>query len=76
MKKLNMVESDFYCTECGSKGIPLPRSKTRQREYGHIKDLYCCRCKKITKHREIRYMDWLDTGLIFLQNCKKERVFS
>lgn len=66
MKKRNMVESDFYCMECGGKGIPLPRSKTRQREYGHIKDLYCCQCRKITKQRERRYMDWLEeAGPIF-----------
>lgn len=70
MKRQTMVESDFYCTECGNKGIPLPRSKNRQRAYGHIKDLYCCQCRKITKHKEQRCMDWLEAGLIFYSDRK------
>ena len=76
MKRLNMVRSDFFCMECGNKGIPLPRSQSRQREYGHIKDLYCCKCKKITKHRELRNIDWLAAaGPFYDQMNEKERVY-
>lgn len=28
-----------------------------QREKKHIKDLYCCQCKKVTKNLEVRYCD-------------------
>jgi len=48
--------SDFYCKECHFV-IPLPRSR-KQREKGHIKDVYCIHCKKVTKHLEIRETDF------------------
>lgn len=43
------------CTECGQE-MYVPRKKKRQREVGHIKDLYCIKCGRITKFREMR--DW------------------
>ena len=46
--------SDFYCIECGTKGIPLPRKNNKWREPGHLKKMYCLYCKKKTNHCEIR----------------------
>ena len=46
--------SDFYCTECGNKGIPIMRRPGGQREAGHLKNLYCIHCRKETNHVEIR----------------------
>ena len=46
--------SDFYCTRCGRKGIPIPRSVGKEREGGHLKKLYCIYCKKETNMVEIR----------------------
>ena len=43
----------FYCVECGKKGIPVARSKSSQREKGHLKKLWCLNCKKETNHAEI-----------------------
>lgn len=44
--------SDFFCTQCASRGIPIPRLKGREREPGHLKKLYCLRCKKEINHVE------------------------
>lgn len=46
--------SDFYCVECGTKGIPIPRRNGSQREPGHLKNLFCFNCKKETNHAEVR----------------------
>lgn len=48
--------SSFMCSECGGT-FPLPRQKARKREKGHIKDLWCPKCKKIVKTIEIRPRD-------------------
>lgn len=45
--------SDFYCTECGKKGIPIPRMKGQERGSGHLKSLFCLTCQKETNHCEI-----------------------
>lgn len=50
----NITTSDFYCTYCGKKGIPLPRKQGQQREPGHLKTLYCLCCGKETNHAEVR----------------------
>ena len=49
--------SNFYCTEC-NYSIPLPRSR-KQREKGHIKDVWCPKCKKVTGHLEVRSCDFI-----------------
>lgn len=50
--------SEFYCTCCGTKGIPVPRKASKQRESGHLKKLYCLKCKVQTNHAEIRPFDY------------------
>lgn len=54
MGRQNFTVSDFYCVKCGSKGMPLPRKKAKQREQGHLKKLYCLKCKCEVNHMEIR----------------------
>lgn len=59
--------SDFYCTCCGKKGIPIFRAG-RVREPGHLKKLYCINCQKETNFVEVRpfgaynyqefYLEW------------------
>lgn len=46
--------SDFYCTNCGKKGIPIARRKGAQREPGHLKKLYCLNCGREINHVEVR----------------------
>ncbi len=44
--------SEFVCQQCKTI-VPLPRM-FREREPGHIKDLWCPSCRMVTKHREYR----------------------
>ena len=46
--------SDFYCTKCGNKGIPVVRKNGKKKEAGHLKKLYCIYCNQETNHVEIR----------------------
>lgn len=50
----------FKCTVCGKEGIPITRKQSNQREYGHLKKIYCIHCKKETNHVEIREFDYID----------------
>jgi hypothetical protein len=49
-----IVMDDFYCTQCGNKGIPIPRQPGGERAGGHLKRLWCLHCKKETNHVECR----------------------
>lgn len=49
-----MYISDFYCTECGSKNIGIPRFQGKDREPGHLKSMWCMHCKKETNNAEVR----------------------
>lgn len=42
----NMVSHDFYCINCGKKGIPLARKRGHQHSSFHRKKLYCIYCQK------------------------------
>ena len=50
-KRKDIYISYLRCGECGAV-FPIPRKKGARREQGHIKDLWCFRCKKITKFLE------------------------
>ena len=53
----NFTVSDFYCTQCGNKGMPIPRKMAKERNSGHLKKLYCIYCKEDVNHIEIRSFD-------------------
>ena len=40
----NLTLSDFYCTRCGNKGIPIFRNSGQERPPGHLKKLFCLHC--------------------------------
>ena len=50
----NLLISDFYCTRCGSKNYPVWRIKGKEREIGHLKNLYCLNCGRETNQIEIK----------------------
>ena len=52
--------STFTCTVCGKEGIPIGRKQNSQREFGHLKKIYCIYCKEETNHVEIREFDYTD----------------
>lgn len=53
-RKINYLISDFYCTCCGNKNIPIARKLGHAREPGHLKKLYCLYCNKETNMAEIK----------------------
>ena len=44
---------EFYCTQCGKKGIPVSRKKNHLKEQGHLKKLFCVHCNKEVNHVEV-----------------------
>ena len=52
--------SRFFCTKCGSEGIPIGRKIGSQRKNGHLKAIYCIQCKERVNHYEIRHSDNFD----------------
>lgn len=41
----NFTMSDFYCTNCSEYIVSLPRPIRKQREKGHLKEMWCPFCK-------------------------------
>ena len=54
MPNQKTTTSEFYCTKCGRRGIPIARKIGKQREAGHLKKLYCPFCREEINHAEIR----------------------
>ena len=53
-KGCNLVlDNEFYCVKCGSRGFTIPRKRGAERESGHLKKLFCLHCQKETNHVEI-----------------------
>lgn len=52
-RKLSM-DSEFYCTKCGCKGIPIARRVGAEREAGHLKKIYCIHCGEEVNHVECK----------------------
>lgn len=50
----NISLSDFYCTRCGCKGIPVFRTAGQEREPGHLKKLFCLNCQDEVNMVEVR----------------------
>ena len=42
--KKSTIVHEFYCTQCGERGIPVHRKYGQFREVGHLKKLYCKAC--------------------------------
>ena len=54
MANNKVVQSEFWCTKCGKKGLPVWRKIGQAREDGHLKKLYCFNCKMETNHVECK----------------------
>ena len=50
----NISISDFYCTCCSHKGIPIIRTIGKEREPGHLKKLFCFTCQEEKNMVEIK----------------------
>ena len=60
MKQQKFEIHDFYCGECGFV-MPLPRKKSKKKEFAHLKKLYCIKCKE-----EVNFIE--DNGKSFVYN--------
>ena len=49
-----LSSSDFYCTECGNRCIPITRRRGAEREAGHLKRIFCLHCKEEWNHVECK----------------------
>lgn len=49
--------SDFYCCNCATKGMPIARKLSKQKEVEHYKVIYCLVCKQELNHIEVREFD-------------------
>ena len=57
-KRRLMVYSILICPECELR-MTVPRKKCQLREYHHIKDMYCIKCRteqKFVEHRDNELM--------------------
>lgn len=61
------ITNDFYCINCGAKGIPIPRAGNKLKLKGHRKKMYCPNCRHDTNHVECRNMYEVNE---FLENFK------
>lgn len=52
--------SSFYCTCCGTRGIPIARRRGSERDAGHLKRIYCLNCKKEINHVECKLFSKYD----------------
>ena len=54
--------SYFTCDTCGTT-LSVPRMKGNYREKGHMKDIWCPKCKKVVTLKENRYCDYVRNAL-------------
>lgn len=47
------VRTQTYCCRCGTCYV-LWRVSTHRKAMGHIKHVYCTRCRRVTPHQESR----------------------
>ena len=50
----------FYGTCWGKKGIPIARWRGSERNAGHLKKIYCLKCKKEVNHVECKMFSKYD----------------
>lgn len=59
--KCSMALHDFYCINCGNKGIGLMRKQGFKHASMHRKKLYCVICKREVNHVECKTFDEVET---------------
>ena len=67
MGRQSIVLSEFYCTKCGNKGIPIMRRKGAEREAGHLKWIFCLKCQQEWNHVECKSYSHYDYNDFLLE---------
>lgn len=68
MSRFNTNGTDLVCLTCGNVDT-IQRKKSRLKEVGHIKTLYCYSCMKRTKHYEV-----VDVSTFVYNNIYRENL--
>jgi hypothetical protein len=68
MNKTNYRSTDLVCLSCGNV-TQIVRRKDNLKLSGHIKDLWCYKCKIETKHYEVR-----DVKTFILNHQNQDRI--
>ena len=64
-RQRSSIVHEFYCTQCGERGIPVYRKYGQFRKVGHLKKLYCLPCGKETNHAECISASKYDSNMFF-----------
>lgn len=67
-KRQSMALHDFYCINCGNKGIGLMRNQGFKHEGMHRKKLYCIYCQCEVNHIECKTYDDVEEFKINFKN--------
>ena len=59
---------DFYCVNCGHKGLPCLRNNGRLHGEFHRKKLWCCHCRVEINHIEVRNQEEKETFMEAFNN--------
>lgn len=51
MARYKTVTTELMCLNCGTM-LPISRKSHKQKEKNHLKDIWCYKCKAVTKHVE------------------------
>ena len=51
--KIHCTETKLICSKCGNKQN-IFRKSSKTKKYGHIKTIWCYKCKDRVEHIEIR----------------------
>ena len=78
--------SEFYCINCGNRGIDILRSHNKRHKAGHMKKLNCLHCQATCNHYECpssedvdEFKNKFNNGEFVklakesIEECKKER---
>lgn len=75
-KQMRAFEThDFYCINCGKKGIPITRKLGHQHGAFHRKSMYCPYCKHTVNHVECRNQEERDQFMLdFIEGKYQEEA--
>lgn len=66
----NFANTELICTDCGMI-MPIIRKKCKQKKVGHIKHMYCPKCKDTRAFTEMKVVD---KNLLYWENMFMEEV--
>ena len=71
MRRQQVISTELLCTECSNRMI-IARKEKKQKELYHIKDLFCFKCNKVTKHIELKEIGLVEKELEFSNDLTEQ----